>query len=99
MVSLANGLNLLTVVSDTIFNTSVATTASALHMPKTFHKVWYAGLLHEMQSYGKSGMDFSLIMLFLGNRRFQVLLTRQSMQEYPINTGYAQGSSTFPTID
>ena len=63
--------DLLTVVSDRIaraFNRSGATRAVALDISKAFDRVWHAGLLHKLKSYGISGQIFSLISSFLSNR-------------------------------
>ena len=57
--------DLLTVVSGRIaraFNRSGATRA------KAFDRVWHAGLLHKLKSYGISGQIFSLIFSFLNNK-------------------------------
>ena len=54
--------DLLTVVSDRIakaFNRSGATRAVALKICKTFDRVWHAGLLHKLKSYGISGQIWS----------------------------------------
>ena len=64
--------DLLTVVSDRIaraFNRSGATRAAALDISKAFDRVWHAGLLHKLKSYGISGQIFGLISSFLSNRR------------------------------
>ena len=64
--------DLLTVVSDRIaraFNRSGATRAVALDISKAFDRVWHAGLLHKLKSYGISGQIFSLISSFLSNRQ------------------------------
>ena len=64
--------DLLTVVSDRIaraFNRSGATQAVALDISKAFDRVWHAGLLHKLKSYGISGQIFGLISSFLSNRR------------------------------
>ena len=56
--------DLLTVVSDRIaraFNRSGATWAVALDISKAFHRVWHAGILHKLRSYGISGQTFDLI--------------------------------------
>ena len=68
--------DLLTVVSDRIaraFNKSGATQAVALDISKAFNRVWHAGLLHKLKSYGISGQIFGLISSFLSNRRFQLV--------------------------
>ena len=93
--------DLLTVVSDRIaraFNRSGATRAVALDICKTFDRVWHAGLLHKLKSYGLSGQIFSLISSFLSNRRLRVVLDDESSQEYPVNVGVPQGSILGPTI-
>ena len=62
--------DLLTVVSDRIdraFNRSGATRAVALDISKAFDRVWHAGLLHKLKSYGISGQIFGLISSFLSN--------------------------------
>ena len=41
----------------------------ALDISKAFAKVWHAGLLHKLKSYGISGQIFGLISSFLSNRR------------------------------
>ena len=49
--------DLLTVVFDRIsrtFNRSGATCAVAIDIPKAFDRVWHAGLLHKLESYGIS---------------------------------------------
>ena len=77
----------LTFVSDRIaraFNRSGATRAVALDISKAFDRVWHAGLLHKLKSYGISGQIFGLISSFLGNRRLRVVLDGKSSQEYPV---------------
>ena len=78
---------LLTVVSDRIakaFNKSGATGTVALNISKAFDRVWHAGLLHKLKSYGISGQIFGLISSFLSNRRLRVVLDGKSSQEYPV---------------
>ena len=85
--------DLLTVVSDRIartFNRSGATRAVALDISKAFDRVWHAGLLHKLKSYGISGQIFGLISSFLSNRWFRVALDRKSSQKYPVNDGVPQ---------
>ena len=91
----------LTVVSDRIaraFNRSGATRAVALDISKAFDRVWHAGLLHKLKSYGISGQIFGLISSFLTNRWCEVVLARKSSQEYPVNAGVPQGSILGPTL-
>ena len=93
--------DLLTVVSDRIaraFSRSGATPAVALDISKAFDRVWHAGLLHKLKSYGISGQIFSLISSFLSNRRLQVVLDGKSSQEYPVNAEVPQGSILGPTL-
>ena len=93
--------DLLTVVSDRIaraFNRSGATRAVALDISKAFDRVWHAGLLHKLGSYGISGQIFGLISSFLSNRRLRVVLDGKSSQEYPVNAGISQGSILGPTL-
>ena len=63
-----------------------------------FDRVWHAGLLHKLKSYGISGQIFGLISSFLSNRRLRVVLDGKSSQEYPVNTGVPQGSILGPTL-
>ena len=90
---------LLTVVSDRIaraFNTSGATRAVALDISKAFDRVWYAGLLYKLKSYGISSQIFGLISSFLSNKRLQVVLVGKTTQEYAVNAGVPQGSILGP---
>ena len=82
--------DLLTVVFDKIawaFNRSGATRAVAFNIFEAFDRVWHAGLLHKLKSYGISGQMFGLISSFLSNRWLQVVLDGKSSQEYPVNAG------------
>ena len=42
--------------------------AVALDIAKAFERVWYAGLLHKLKSYGIPGHIFDLISSFFVNR-------------------------------
>ena len=87
-------VDLLTVVSDRIsgaFNRSGATGAVVLDTSKAFAKVWHAGFLHKLKSYGLSGQIFGLISSFLSNRQFRVALDGISSQEHLVNAGVPQG--------
>ena len=93
--------DLLTVVSDRIamaFNRSGVTRAVALDISKAFDRVWHAGLLHKLKSYGILGQMFGLISSFLSNRRLRVVLDGKSSQEYPVNAGVSQRSILGPTL-
>ena len=93
--------DLLTVASDRIaraFKRSGSTRAVALDISKAFDRVWHAGLLHKLNSYGISGHIFSLISSFLSNKQLQVVLDGNSSQEYPVNVGVPQGSILGPTL-
>ena len=93
--------DLLKVVSDRIaraFNRSGATRAAALDISKAFDRVWHAGLLHRLKSYGISGQIFGFISSFLSNRRLRVVLHGKSSQEYPVNAAVPEGSILGPTI-
>ena len=93
--------DLLTVVSDRIaraFNRSGTTRVVGLDISEAFDRVWHAGLLHKLQSYGISGKIFDLISFFLSNRQLRVVLDRKSSQEYPVNAGVPQGSILGPTL-
>ena len=93
--------DILTVVSDRIakaFNRSGATRAIAFDISTAFDRVWHAGLLHKLKSYGISGQIFGLFSSFLSNRRLQVVLDGKSSQEYPVNAGVPQGSILDPTL-
>ena len=48
--------------------------AVALDISKAFDRVWHAGLLHKLKSYGISGQIVGLIYSFLSNRRLRVVL-------------------------
>ena len=92
---------LLTVVPDRIrraFNRSGATQAVALDISKAFDRVWHAGLLHKLKSYGISGQIFGLISSFLSNRWLWVVLDGKSSLEYPGIAGVPQGSILGPTL-
>ena len=91
----------LTVVSDRIarfFNRSGATRAIALDILKAFNRVWLAGILHKLKSYGISGQIFGLISSFLSKRRVGEVLDRKFPQEYTVNAGVPQGSILGPTL-
>ena len=69
-----------------------------LDISKAFDRVWHAGFLHKLKSYGISGQIFGLISSFLSNRRLRVVLNGKSSQEYPVNAGVPQCSILGPTL-
>ena len=92
--------DLLTVVSDRTaraFDRSGATRAVALDISEAFDRVWYAGLLHKLKSYGISFEIFGLIS-FVSNRQLQVVLDGKSPQESPVILGVLQGSILGPAL-
>ena len=74
--------DLLAVVSDRItsaFSRSGATRTVALDTYiQGFDRVWHAGLLQRLRSYGISCQIFGLISSFLSNRRLRVVLDGKS---------------------
>ena len=90
--------DLLIVVSERIaraFNRSGAVT---LDISKAFDRVWHAGLLPKLTSYGISGQIIRLISSFLSNRQLRVVLDGKPSQEYPVNAGVSQGFIRGPTL-
>ena len=79
------------------FNRSGATRAVALDISKAFNRVWHAGLVHNLKSYGISGQIFGLISSFFSNRWLRVVLDGKSLQEYLVNVGVPQGPIVGPT--
>ena len=93
--------DLLTVISARItsaFNRSGATPGVALDISKAFDRVWHAGPLHKLKSYGISTQIFGLISSLLSNRPLRVVLDRKYSQEYPVNAGVPQGSILGATL-
>ena len=70
----------------------------ALDISKAFDKVWHAGLLHKLSSYGISGKLFSIIKSFLLGRQLNVILDGQKSNTYPISSGVPQGSILGPIL-
>ena len=55
-------------------------------MSKAFDRVWRAGLLHKLKSYGISDQMFGFTS-FLSKIQLQVVLDGKSSQEFPVNAG------------
>ena len=93
--------DLLTVVSGRIawaFSMSGSTQTVAPDISKVFSRVWHAGLLHKLNSYGISGQIFGPISSFLSNIWVRVFLGGKSLQEYPVYVGVPQVSILGPTF-
>ena len=93
-------VDLLAVVSDSIakaFNRYGATRSAALDISKAFNRVWHAGLLHKLKSYGISGQIYDLISLFSVIGSFGWFWMWNHYKEYPVNVGVPQGSILGPT--
>ena len=78
-------------------NRSEATRVAALDISKAFNRVWQAGLLYKLKSYGISGQVFGLISSFLNNRRLLVVLDRTCSQVYLVKVpqGYILDPALF----
>ena len=74
------------------FNSFGTTRAVAFDISKVFYRIWRAGLLHKLKTYGISGQIFGPISSFLSNRQLRVVLDGKSSQEYPVNTALPKGS-------
>ena len=70
----------------------------ALDISKISNRVWHAGPLHKLKSYGISSRAFGHISSFLSSRRLQVALDGKSSQEYQVNAGVPQGIILGPTV-
>ena len=93
--------DLLTVVSDRIartFNKPETNRDVALDISKVFDRVWHAGFLHKLKSYGISRQIFGSIYSFPSTRQLRVVLDGKSSQEYPVSAGVSQGSILGPTL-
>ena len=62
------------------FNRSGATRAVALDISKAFDRVWHAGLLHKLRSYGISDPIFGFISSFLSN-------SYEAPGDFPVESG------------
>ena len=94
-------VDLLTVASDRIaraLNRSGATQTVAFNISKAFDRVFHAGLLHELKSYGTSGQIFGLIYFFLSNRQLRVVMDGKCSQKHRVNARVPQSSIFSPML-
>ena len=77
---------------------TVPSSTEPFDIPKALDRVWHAGLLHKLKSYGSSNHIFSLLLSFLSNRHFLVVLNDKSSKEYSVNVGVPPGFIPSPTI-
>ena len=93
--------DVLTVTSECVYHALDAcgeTRAIALDISKTFDKVWHAGLLHKLKSYGISGPFLEIINSFLSYRKMRVVLDGQTSNSYSINAAVHPGLSFFLSL-
>ena len=69
--------------------------AIALDISKAFDKVWHAGLLLKLSSYGISGKVFATIKSFLCNRSFKVVINGECSESIGINAGVPPSFSSW----
>ena len=92
---------LLTAASDknaSAFNSSGTTRAVAIDISKALNRIWHAGLLHKITSYGISSQMSGLISSFLSKRQLQVVLDGKSLHEYPVNAGVPHSPILGPSL-
>jgi hypothetical protein len=74
------------------------TLAVALDISKAFDRVWHAGLLNKLPSFGFPTKLCSWFSSFLSNRSISVAVDGESSETYPVNSGVPQGSILSPTL-
>ena len=72
--------------------------AVALDISKAFDKMWDAGLLHQLRSYGVQGDVLAIIASFLKDRKLRFVVDSKSSSDFAVNTGVPQGSILGPTV-
>ena len=93
--------DLLSVITERIYRVldeSRVARAVALDISKAFDKVWHAGLLHKLRSYGVQGDVFAIIASFLRDRKLRVVVDGKSSSDFAVNAGVPQGSILGPTL-
>ena len=74
------------------------TIAITLDISKAFDRVWYAGLLAKLPSFGIGGCLLNFLGNFLSGRSQSVAIDGQSSCQLGINAGVPQGSVLGPTL-
>ena len=69
-----------------------------LDISKAFDRVFHAGLLRRLKSYGISGQLCGFTSSYLSNRQLRVILGGKLSQKYSVNAGVLQGSIRGPTL-
>ena len=65
---------------------------------KAFGKIWHAGLLQKLKSYGISGRIFRIIESFFHDRKIKVVLDGQHSSTYSVTSGVPQDSILGPIL-
>ena len=78
--------------------TKTCTRAVTFDISNAFDRVLNADLLLKLMFYRISSQIFGLILPFLSNRRFQVVLNGKSSQQYPANAGVSKVSILGPIL-
>lgn len=80
------------------YATSTPTAAVLLDVEKAFDRVWHAGLIHKIQTFGISHDLVSIIKNYLSNRTFTVKIEEEESTSRPINARVPQGSVLGPLL-
>jgi len=72
--------------------------AITLDISKAFDRVWHAGLIAKLPSFGIGGRLLNFVSDFLSGRTQSVVLDGQSSNNLSINAGVPQGSVLGPTL-
>ena len=93
--------DLLTVITERIYRAldrCGEAKSIALDISKAFDRVWHAGLLSKIRSFGISGKIYAIVKSFLSERQINVVLEGQHSKTYSITSGVPQGSILGPTM-
>ena len=103
--TLRSTADILTVLSERIYNSMDAggeTRAIALDISKAFDKVWHAGLLHKLKSYGVVGPILGILESFMIERSLKVVLDGQSsplfLHQCWSSSGISSGTNLIPGV-